>query len=209
MMTPPKNIKAVIFDCDGVIFDSRRANERFYNHLLAHFSLPPLREDQVDRIHMFTSKESIEYIFRGSPHVAEAQAYHLRMDYTPFIEDLVLEPGLSDLLAWLKPRAGLAVATNRSDTIGRVLDCFDLTGFFQIVVSCLDVKQPKPGPDALLKILNFFDLEPAEAVYVGDSEVDARASRAAGVPFIAYKNKQLRADWHVQNHGEIQTLLCG
>ena len=139
--------KAVIFDCDGVMFDSRRANAHFYNHLLSRFGLPPLREDQVDAVHMLTSEESIDYIFQGTPHTADAQAYRLNMDYTPFIEDLVVEPGLVGLLKAMKPRAGLAVATNRSNTIGRVLDRFGLSAFFQIVVSCLDVQNPKPHPE--------------------------------------------------------------
>ena len=31
----------IIYDCDGVLIDSRRSNEAFYNHILAHFGLRP------------------------------------------------------------------------------------------------------------------------------------------------------------------------
>ena len=44
-MNTSKRISAVIFDCDGVMLDSRQANINFYNHLLDHFSLPPMREE--------------------------------------------------------------------------------------------------------------------------------------------------------------------
>ena len=37
----PSDLKAVIFDLDGVIFDSRQANIVFYNHLLEHVGMPP------------------------------------------------------------------------------------------------------------------------------------------------------------------------
>jgi len=62
-----KRNSAVIFDCDGVMFDSRQANINFYNHLLAHFDLQPLTEDQVAYVHMHTADESVRLIFEGSP----------------------------------------------------------------------------------------------------------------------------------------------
>jgi len=37
MSNMQSNISAVIFDCDGVMFDSRQANINFYNHILSHF----------------------------------------------------------------------------------------------------------------------------------------------------------------------------
>jgi len=45
-------IEVVIFDCDGVLFDSREANTVFYNHILSEFQLPPMTEEDLnsDRI---------------------------------------------------------------------------------------------------------------------------------------------------------------
>ena len=39
----PHGIAGVIFDCDGVMIDSRAANNVFYNRVLAYFGLPPMR----------------------------------------------------------------------------------------------------------------------------------------------------------------------
>ncbi|MBW2616136.1 MAG: HAD hydrolase-like protein, partial [Deltaproteobacteria bacterium] len=144
---------AVIFDCDGVMFDSRQANINFYNHLLNRFNLPAMEEKQVPFIHMHTADESVQYLFRGTPHLEEAQAYRMNMDYTPFIKDMFIEPGLIELLRWLTPKFGLAVATNRSNTIEEVIVGNGLNGFFDIVVSSLDVQNPKPHPESLFKIL--------------------------------------------------------
>jgi phosphoglycolate phosphatase len=202
-----EKISCVIFDCDGVMFDSRQANIHYYNQLLAHFGLPPMTEDKVAFIHMHTADESVSYIFRGTPYVEEAQKYRLRMDYFPFIKDMIVEPGLRELLQALRPHFGLAVATNRSNTIGDVLERFGLTEFFDIVVSSLDVKNPKPHPEAIFKILDFFGIEPDKCVYVGDSEVDYEVCQAAGVPFIAYKNKALNADIHLESLVEVKELL--
>ena len=199
---------AVVFDCDGVMFDSRQGNINFYNHLLAHFGLPLLREEQVAYIHMATADESIRYVFKGTPYLEQALAYRLQVDYTPFIRDMIPEPGLKELLALLKPKCGLAVATNRSNTIGKVLEVNGLTGYFDIVVSSLDVTRPKPHPESLLKILDFFSIRPDQALYVGDSPVDAETAKAASVLFVAYKNKNLDAAFHVEQLLDIASV-CG
>ena len=198
---------AVVFDCDGVMFDSREANINFYNHLLTHFQLPPMEEGEVDFVHMHTADESIRHIFQGTPHVEKALAYRWEMDYAPFIRHMVMEPGLKELLSWLKPRFGLAVATNRSNTIGDVLETHGLKGFFDIVVSSLDVENPKPHPEALIRILDFFEISPAQAFYVGDTAVDYETSKGAGVVFIAYKNRELEADYHVDSLMDIRGLV--
>jgi len=192
-----KKISALIFDCDGVMFDSRQANVNYYNKLLAHYGLPPLTEDQIPFVHMNTADESVRHILQGTPHLEEAQGYRAQMDYAPFIKDMVMEPGLKELLRYLKPRLGLAVATNRSNTIRDVLASNGLTGYFDIVISSLDVQTPKPDPESLVKILDFFHLAPEQALYVGDSIIDYKTARASGVPFIAYRNKDLDADHHI------------
>jgi phosphoglycolate phosphatase-like HAD superfamily hydrolase len=198
---------AVVFDCDGVMFDSREANVNFYNHLLTHFQLPPMEEGEVDFVHMHTADESIRHIFQGTPHVEKALAYRWEMDYAPFIRHMVMEPGLKELLSWLKPRFGLGVATNRSNTIGDVLETHGLKEFFDIVISSLDVENPKPHPEALLRILDFFRLSPAQAFYVGDTAVDYETSKGAGVVFIAYKNRDLEADFHADALMDIKDMV--
>jgi len=199
--------QAVIFDCDGVMFDSRQANTNLYNHLLSHFGLDPMLPGDIEFVHMHTVVESIQQIFRDSPHIKDALEYRLHLDYTPFITDMVMEPGLRELLDFLKPLYGLAVATNRSTTIGEVLELNNLSQYFDIVVSSLDVENPKPHPESVFKILDFFGLEPDKCFYVGDSEVDSEVCRAAHVPMIAYKNKALEAALHVESTWELQEIL--
>ena len=209
MMNLKEKISSVIFDCDGVMFDSRQANIHYYNHLLAHFGLPPMTEDKVPFVHMHTADESVGYIFQGTPYVEEAEEYRLQMDYSPFIKDMIIEPGLKELLRALRPHFGLAVATNRSNTIGDVLERFGLTGFFDIVVSSLDVSNPKPHPEAIFKILDFFGIGPDQSIYVGDSMVDYETTNAAGVLFISYKNRELEADYHVDGLMDIVGKVLG
>jgi phosphoglycolate phosphatase len=203
-----KKISVVIFDCDGVMFDSRQANINFYNHLLERYGLPLMNEDKVAYVHMNTADKSVRYIFEESRFTEEAQAYRMQMDYTPFIRDMIIEPGLKNLLGKLKPRVGLAVATNRSNTIDEVLEQNDLSRFFDIVVSSLDVENPKPHPESIHKILDFFDIGPDRAVYVGDSLIDLDTAKAAGVCFIAYGNGNLESHLRAGSMAEIEQILA-
>jgi phosphoglycolate phosphatase len=191
--------KVVIFDCDGVMFDSRVANENYYNSILSHFNLPPMTPDQIEYVHMHTADESIDFIFEGTGFIDDAREFKSRVDYSPFIKDMIIEPGLKDLLKELKPEYGLAIATNRSNTIGEVLKRNNLHDCFDVVVSSIDVIKPKPDPESIIKILDFFNVGPRQSFYIGDSLVDYHTARAAGVIFIAYKNPHLDSDYHVNS----------
>jgi len=203
-----KKISAVIFDCDGVMFDSRQANINFYNHILDHFGLPPMSREEVDYVHSHTAIESVDHVFRGTSWTEEAHAFRLQMDYSPFVRDMIIEPGLKDLLNAIKPRFGLAVATSRSTTIGDVLKWNGLDHYFDIVVSSLDVENPKPHPESVFKILTFFGLRPDQAVYIGDSAVDYKTATAAGVHFVSFGNKDLDTPFKTRSMTEMVAILA-
>lgn len=206
-MRKEKKISAVIFDCDGVMFDSKMANVNFYNHMLDHFGLPSMDEEEIAFVHMATGTESVKHIFRKTEYFEEAERYRLQMKYSPFIKDMTIEPGLKKLLGQLKTEYRLGIATNRSNTINEVLEQNELTDFFEIVVSSLDVKHPKPHPESLFKILDFFNLHRTEVAYIGDSRVDYETAEAAKVSFIAFRDKTLRTPYQVESMHEIPAVL--
>jgi HAD superfamily hydrolase (TIGR01549 family) len=200
-------IRVVIFDCDGVMFDSRQANEAYYNHILAHFGKPEMTMAQRQFVHMHTARQSVAHLFEDDPRAEAAEAYRQQMSYFPFIAKMRREPYLKRFLTYLRPSYKTAIATNRSDTMGRVLEEHGLQEDFDLVVSCLDVTHPKPAPDALFKILAHFSLSAPEALYIGDSEIDEKTAMAARVPFVAYKNRALAADCYIEHFGDIEAFL--
>ncbi|SPD74055.1 HAD hydrolase, family IA, variant 3 [uncultured Desulfobacterium sp.] len=206
-LNPTKRISVVIFDCDGVMFDSRQANINYYNHVLSYFGLPSMTREEADFVHMHTADQSIEHIFRGTSYAEKAQSYRMKIDYAPFIKDMVMEPGLKELLALLKPQYGLAVATNRGDTIAEVLRSNGISDFFDIVISSLDVQKPKPDPESIYKILDFYKISSRQALYVGDSLIDCETAKAAGVAFVSYKNESLDTPWKVEEMIEIVGVI--
>jgi HAD superfamily hydrolase (TIGR01509 family) len=118
-----------------------------------------------------------------------------------------IEPGLKSLLGKIRPEYGTAVATNRSDTMQGIIAEHGLEGYFDIVVCALDVKNPKPHPESLIKIVEYFGIKPSQAIYVGDSVLDEMAAKAAGIPLVAYNNRDLSADYHIKNLKELEEML--
>ena len=200
-------IKVVAFDCDGVMFDTTKANMAYYNEILQHFGRPTLTPDQFAYCHSHTADQSISYLFNDDKRFKEAQQYRKSMSYIPFLKYMVVEPHLKLLLEKLRPRYKTAIATNRSNTMDRVLSEHGLEGYFDLVVSSSDVDRPKPYPDPLIKILEYFEIEASNALYVGDSELDEIAAKAAGVPFVAYQNRSLLANFHIKSLKEIAQIL--
>jgi phosphoglycolate phosphatase len=192
-------IKLVAFDCDGVLFDSQQANIAFYNAILAHFDRPPLSPEAVDFIHSHTVGESLQHIFKGYADLAAVFQFARSFDYHPFIAMMVEEPHLREFLQFLRPGCYLALATNRTTTTQAVLTYHGLADDFDLVVSAQDVSRPKPHPESFVRILEHFRLSPREALYIGDSRVDEQFAANAGVPFVAYRNPGLTANYHLNS----------
>jgi phosphoglycolate phosphatase len=192
-------IKLVAFDCDGVLFDSRQANIAFYNAILAHFGRSALSPEDVDYVHSHTVWESLGHIFKGYPDLEAVLRFARSFDYGPFIGMMVEEPFLREFLRFLRQNCFTALATNRTTTTRAVLHYHGLTDDFDMVVSAMDVSHPKPHPESLARILDHFQLSVENAIYIGDSPVDEEFAANAGVPFIAYRNRALVADYYLDS----------
>lgn len=197
----------VAFDCDGVMFDTRQANRNYYNQILARLNKPPMSDEQFAYTHMHTVDEALVHLFQDEEQVRRAQRIRQRVNYIPFLQDMLIEPHLKTILQKLKPRYKTGVATNRTDTMNRVLHTHGLEGMFDLVVTALDVEHPKPHPDQLLALLGHFALKPGQMLYIGDSVVDEMAAAAAGVDLAAYDNRQLSARYHIQGLDELAFIL--
>ncbi|MBT8351044.1 MAG: HAD family hydrolase [Deltaproteobacteria bacterium] len=200
-------IKVVAFDCDGVLFDTKKANMAYYNRVLNEFGMPVMTKEQFDFTHMHTVDQSLAYLFADKATLEAAQTFRKNISYIPFLKFMEIEPHLKPLLKKLRPGFKTAIATNRTDTMDRVLIEHGLTELFDLVVTASDVKRPKPDPEPLVKIIEYFGLDPQHMIYVGDSKLDESAAKSAGVVMIAYKNRFLSADFHIESLREIEDIL--
>jgi phosphoglycolate phosphatase len=201
-------IKAVVFDCDGVMFDTAMANRKFYDQVLAHFNKPPLTDEQFVQVHMMTVADAVSYLFSDKTDRKPVFECVKQIGAHNFIQFMEMADGLVELLADLKSHGYIrAVATNRTDTMPKVLSDFDLADRFDMVVTAADVVHPKPHPEALKKIMARFSLHPEQILFIGDSMYDQQAARAAGTVFVAFRQPQLEADLYTQAMADISSAL--
>lgn len=200
-------LKLVVFDCDGVMFDSKGANLHFYNRVRTHFGHPEMDAEELDYVHIHHVIDSVNHIMRHWPaELAAAHEYRQSLDYKDFIRHMTIEPDLVEFLQLITPTCRTAISTNRTTTMALLLDLFNLRRYFEVVVTAQDVANPKPHPEALHRILAHFDLRPEEGIFIGDSVVDMEHAAAAGMRLIAFKNPELPADYHVTSFMEITRL---
>ncbi len=201
-------LKLIVFDCDGVMFDSKKANCMYYNHLLAHFGLALMSKSEEDFAHMSSVTDSIQHIFRhySRPTLEEVYAFRKSCSYTPFLEYMEIEADLVDFLKITSRSFHLAISTNRTDTMIPLLKSFQLEGYFSKVVTAATAQKPKPAPDGLLEILAHYQCSHEEALFIGDSVIDEEHAGSCKVPLIAFKNPILRAAYHVNSFTEILRL---
>ena len=79
----------------------------------------------------------------------------------------------------------LGIVTGSQGSSLQPLHDADLTDFFDVILTARDVEKRKPDPEGLLRCLALLEVQPGEAVYVGDTPIDVQASQAAGMASIA------------------------
>ncbi len=203
-----RKIKSVVFDCDGVLFDTAKANRKYYDTVLTHFGKEKLNDDQFIKVHMFTAREAFQYLFPEMETLDSVYAFVKGVGYHRFIKYMEREPGTKRLLAKLKTHGYIrAIATNRTDTMTDVLKEHDMMSFFELVVTAADVEYAKPAPDELIKVMDTLSLLPRQILFVGDSEYDQQAAQSAGTWFAAFRNPSLSADFHAVGMDSLERLL--
>jgi HAD superfamily hydrolase (TIGR01509 family) len=213
-MDTPKTdwkIRCVIYDCDGVLFDSLEANTKLYNDLCALVGRYPLRGDEMQYVHTHTVYEAIHFIF-GKENDLEKKALEIlkqkKIDLKNYVSYLKMEPHLVEVLEKLKEKGMLrAVNTNRTTSMPYIMERFNLWPYFEMVVTALDVKNPKPHPESIEKIIEAFKLKKEEAVFVGDSDVDKQTAESSGVRFVAYKNREIANDLFIEDHLDLLVII--
>ena len=212
MVTSSKSrYKAVIYDCDGVMLDTLESNYLFYNRVMEHLGRPPLDRSDLkarEALHTYSFDNVMEHFFAGDARRGDALAFAKTIHYRDLAPYMRVEEGLRETLDLLKGRVSLAVCTNRAISMEMIIEDFGLSGYFDCVMTAAKVTCPKPHPEPLFKVLEHFGIEPAEAIFVGDGEVDQQAAQQAGVPFLAYKSPLLDTV-RIERHSDILHHIFG
>jgi len=178
-------LELVIFDADGVLFDSSESNTAYYNAIFARVGEAPMSPEEEKAGVFMSAPQVFELRASGDRARIERMREVARvMDATPFFDLLRPHPELRQYMIELKRRYRVALATNRSATIPAIIDYLGLEGVFDAVASARDKVRPKPAPDILELCLARAKVAAERAVYIGDSDTDRIAAQAARTHFI-------------------------
>lgn len=181
----------LVFDLDGTLIDSAPQIHAAANIVFGNRGLPPLCQETIRG---FVGNGLGVLVSRSMTHLgidpdaalhAELMADFVRI-YEQDFDLTTLYPGVSTTLTDLF-QAGhrLAICTNKPlGPTHAVLRHFNLTRFFPVIISGDSLPQRKPDPAPLWAAL--VALGPGKALFIGDSEVDAEAARAANVPLALF-----------------------
>ncbi len=117
--------------------------------------------------------------------------------------------GVPELLARLSARGeAMAVCSNKPQRLAEdLLAALGLLGHFAIVVGADTCEQRKPHPAPLRRAIVRLGARRAEALFIGDSAVDAGCAQAAGVPHLWFGNgygaPPAGTLWRFQSHRDL------
>ena len=189
-------VKGVIFDLDGTLLDSIDALWCSFNAGVSAFNLEPVGKKCLTDL--MNRGFSLPDILREAyPELREESASstvvgineEIRRDYVSHDANRVkFSSGAEELFHRLRVRKlKTGIVTSRSSAPERVWEELEdrrIARFFDVVVTGAEARR-KPAPDAVIICLKKLELSPGECIFIGDSQADIRAGKAAGLRTVA------------------------
>lgn len=192
---------AVVFDMDGVIFDSERAVMKCWMELARKYGIENIEEPYLacTGTTMERTKEiMLEAYGEDFPYDTYAKGasllYHEKYDGGR----LPMKPGVVELLMYLKAekkKIALASSTRKQTVINQLRDA-NILDFFDAVICGDMVERSKPAPDIFLKACDELKVKPENTYGIEDSYNGIRAAHAGNlrpimVPDLLPKNDEM------------------
>jgi HAD superfamily hydrolase (TIGR01509 family) len=199
-------LKAIIFDCDGVIADTEPLHFAAFQRVLAEEGFTLTEEEYLKTYLAFDDRGCFTTALSpaGAPLAAEKLA-ELIARKSAYIDPMMQTrlrafPGVTAFIHRLAERYPLAVASGAlRREVEMILDCADVRDCFQEIVTAEDVARGKPDPESFLQAAarlnarNDSNIEPGQCLVVEDSKHGVRAGRRAGMKVLAVTNSYPKA----------------
>lgn len=187
-------MRLIMFDMDGTLIDSGYAITNTINYVRVNLGFEKLEKNYILEKVNDPSINSAEF-FYGTKEFTQQQTKLFEEYYNQHcLSDLVVYDGIAKLLESLKDDFILAVATNaNSQYAHKMLNHVGLGHHFKTILGYDSVKNPKPHPEMVHKILDIHNIQNFNAQLIGDSHKDIMAATKAGVDSVL-------VNWGFSNH---------
>lgn len=199
--------KAVVFDMDGVIFDSERAVMQCWKEVASRHNIPDIEKAILacTGTTMVRTREIMLNLYGADfpydEYARESSAiFHSRYDGGR----LPMKPGVKELLTFLKEhdkKIALASSTRQQVVTDELRDAGIIEYFDRIICGDM-VSRSKPAPDIFLKACEELNISPSDSYAIEDSYNGIRAAHAGGLHPIMVPDL-LPADEEMQSLAEI------
>lgn len=193
-------LKAVLFDCDGVLLDSESIYLSCLSRVLGSLgkkaSVKELAYLVGADIHIITNRLKMDFGLEdwNSNELIRLQRELFHKEF--YGHRLNQMEGLEDCLKKMKKEGILLAVVSSSDRIyvEYVLDHLEIRKYFDFFIGREDARRSKPFPDLYLEAVRKLGVLPGQAAVIEDSSNGIRAGLDAGCYVIAYKGAEVRQD---------------
>ncbi|MGH2480358.1 MAG: beta-phosphoglucomutase [Ktedonobacteraceae bacterium] len=182
-----KNIKAIIFDLDGVLTDTSEYHFQAWKHLANDEGIPFTHEENDAHLRGVGRRESLLYLLKGRK-VSEEQVQEM-MDrkngyYNQFIKKMMpkeIVAGGTELLQEIR-QAGIKIAlASGSKNTMTVLHHLEIVSYFDGIADGNSVVNTKPAPDIFVFAAGLVKTPTTACLGIEDANAGVEAIKAAGM----------------------------
>lgn len=201
-------IKAVVFDLDETLINSKDSLIVYFKKMYQHLGLPyPSEKEEL----LYTAPEKgfLKSLFQDEETLVKARKFRDGFSVRDHLNSISLKEYAKETLQTLDGHYRMAVATNRGNTTESVLNHFGIAAYFEMVVYSRTLEHPKPHPVVLETIMQKLESDKSNTIMVGDSGVDVQTAASVGIPcvIVGINAKNGLGDYRLENLKGLPDLL--
>ncbi len=211
-----REMRAAIFDLDGVIVDTAKYHYLAWKRLANEYGFDFTEADN-ERLKGVSRIRSLEILLEiGSLNVDEAARQNMAsqknnwyVDYIQRMDVSEILPGASEYLRGLRAKGVKTAIGSASKNAPLILERIGITELFDAVIDGNKVSQAKPDPEVFLSAAAELGVSPAGCIVFEDAEAGIQAAQRAGMGTVGIGKPMILKDADVVIGGLYQLVVLG